>query len=57
MGGKQSRGGNVGSAEWAIGIILQPNVDAINVEEMGTIGNNSQHLIFFKFAQTNRTFG
>lgn len=46
---------NSGSTEGAIGGVLKPNIDAIDVKRMATIRNHSKLLTIFELTQTHRT--
>lgn len=49
-------GWNACSTKRAIRIVLKPNVNAVNVENMAAIGYDPQLLIFLKLIQANSTF-
>lgn len=47
---------NSGSTERAVGGVLKPNIDAIDVKRMATIRNHSKLLTVFELTQTHRAF-
>lgn len=47
-------GRDAGPAERAVGVVLEPDVNAINVENVAAIRNFSKLLLFLEFIQTNR---
>lgn len=45
---------NAGPAKWAIGIVLKPDVNAIDVEDMAAIGYDPELLVLLKLGQAHR---
>lgn len=50
-------GRDAGAAERAVGVVLEPDVYAVDVENVAAVGDDSELLVVLEFAETDGAFG